>query len=151
LSEDDSEDKPSFIARMPFRYSIDKARRLAIIIGEGCISSAQIRDLRKQGLSDPDFDRELNQLMDLRAVTKVDISSREIEALAETTVFSPNSRTALLASDPSVFGMQRMYAIYNEMSKAASQFRAFYDLPSALQWLGMESLPEAKSPEGEKT
>jgi len=133
---------------MPCRYVIDKERRLVITTGEGCVTPAEIKALRNQARGDPDFDREFNEVVDFRAVTAVDINSQQAEELAGTEVFSPNSKIALVVPSPAIFGTGRMYSIYNEMSKVASYVSAFYDLPSALKWLGVESLPETMRPEG---
>jgi len=133
---------------MPCSYVVDKERRLVITTGEGCVTPAEIKALRNQARGDPDFDREFNEIVDFRAVTAVDINGQQAWELAGTEVFSPHSKIALVASSPAVFGIGRMYSIYNEMSKAASYVSAFYDLPSALKWLGVESLPETVRPEG---
>ena len=134
--------------KMPVRYIIDKERRLVITTGEGCITPAEINALRNQARGDPDFDREFNEVVDFRAVTTVEINSQQAEELAGTEVFSPNSKIALVVPSPAIFGIGRMYATYNEMSNVASYVSAFYDLPSALKWLGVESLPETMKPEG---
>jgi len=34
--------------------------------------------------------------------------------------------------------MGRLIAAYNELSNAASQIVVFYDVPSALKWLGLD-------------
>jgi len=92
-------------------------------------------------LNDPDFDPEFNQLIDLTAVTSLDISADEARAIAGRKLFSFTSRRALVATSPAIFGMGRMMEVYNEMSEVASQVRIFYDLPSALKWLGLDGLP----------
>jgi hypothetical protein len=125
---------------MPCRYVIDKKRRLVITTGEGCVTAAEIKALRTQALGDPDFDREFDEVVDFRAVTKIDLTSEEARQLAGTEVFSPDSKIALVANSPAIFGTERMYATYNEMSRTASQVCAFYDLPSALEWLGVDNL-----------
>jgi len=125
---------------MSIRYTIDKERRLVVTIGQGCVSPAEIRNLRNQALSDPGFDREFNEIVDFRAVTLLDMNGQQVRELAETEIFSPNSKIALVSPNPGTFGTGRMYGIYNEMSKARSKFYAFYDLPSALKWLGLNDL-----------
>ena len=134
--------------KMPVRYIIDKERRLVITTGEGRVTPGEITALRNQARGDPDFDREFNELVDFRAVTTLEINSQQAEELACTEVFSPSSKIALVAPSPATFGIGRMYATHNEMSNVASYVSAFYDLPSALEWLGVESLPATMRPEG---
>jgi hypothetical protein len=40
-----------------------------------------------------------------------------------------------------VFGVARMWEIFTELSDNPSHIRVFYDLPSALKWLGLDALP----------
>jgi hypothetical protein len=48
----------------------------------------------------------------------------------------------MIITSPAVFGVGRMWEILTEMSDNPSQIRQFYDLPSALKWLNLESLPQ---------
>ena len=95
-----------------------------------------------QGRSDPNFDPAFNQIVDLREVTSIDISSAETRTLASIPLFSPESRRAVVAPDPAHFGVGRMFATYHEMSESPSQVSVFYDLSSALRWLGIENNSE---------
>ena len=51
------------------------------------------------------------------------------------------STTRLVATSPSVFGVGRMWEGYTEFSDDPSHIQVFYDLPSALKWIGLESMP----------
>jgi|SRR5215470_857783 len=126
---------------MPCRYVIDKERRLLISTASDRVSFAEMKAHQDQLLSDPDFKAEFNQLVDATAVTGVDVSVEEIRMLVNRKVFSPTSRRALVATQPAIFGVGRMMAAYLEMSKASSEVCVFYDLPSALKWLGTELDP----------
>jgi hypothetical protein len=126
---------------MPRRYSIDKERRLVISTGSDQLTFAEIKSHQDQLLNDPDFNAEFDQLIDLTAVTSLDISIDEAKIIARRRLFSSTSRRAFVATSPTVFGMGRLMEAYHEMSNAASRVRVFYDLPSALKWLGRESLP----------
>jgi len=131
---------------LPFNYVIYKEQRLVVSTGLGRVTFAEVEKRINEGLADPDFDPSFNEIVDLRPVTVVDMSGSETRTLANTKVFSSNSKIALVASSPSVFGMGRLFATYSEMSKGASQIRVFYDLPSALKWLGIEKGPELIRP-----
>lgn len=126
---------------MAWRYVIDKKQSLVISTAWDRITFPEVKAHQNQLLSDPDFSPEYNQLMDLRAVTKFDVSVEEAKQIARRTLFSTKSRRALVASDPAIFGMGRLMQAYNEMSAAASQVHIFHDLPSALKWLGVETPP----------
>ena len=126
---------------MPFSYVVYKEHRLVISAGSGCLTWSEIKQRQDQIRSDPDFDHEFNQLVDLRTVTSFEMNSEQTRMLARRRVFSPTSKRAFLAGDPAAFGMGRMWEILTELSENPSQIRVFYDLAAALKWLGLEALP----------
>lgn len=122
---------------LPIGYTIYKQHRLVVSTRSGRLTTAEIRACMDQGRNDPDFNPGFNQLVDWREVTFVDMSGDETRRLANIPPFSPESKRAVVAPDPAVFGMGRMFATYHEMSNSPSQLAVFYDLASALTWLGI--------------
>ena len=118
---------------------IDKGRRLIVSKAWDLLTFDDVKAHQTQLLSDPDFDPEFNELLDLSAVTAIDMSADEERILAGRRVFSSSSRRAFVASRPANFGMARLFEAYHQMSQAPSQIRVFYDLASALKWLGLDS------------
>lgn len=127
---------------MPFRYVVYAKQRLVISTGSDLVTWEEIRKRQDQIKTDPEFKPEFNQLVDLRTVTGFDMTSGQTSALARRMIFSASSKRAFVAANPAVFGMGRMWEIFTEMSDNPSQIRVFYDLPSALKWLNLESLPQ---------
>lgn len=121
---------------MPCRYAIDKKRRLVISKGWDRLTYAEMKAHQDQLLVDSDFDPEFNQLLDATAVTSLELSTEEMQMLAKRRVFSPKSRRAWVASEPAVYGMGRLAAVHHDSANAPTEFVAFYDIPSALDWLG---------------
>ena len=126
---------------MPIRYAIYKELRLVISTASDRVTFADIKSHQDQLLNDPDFDPQFNQFIDMTAVTVLDISTQEAIVVAKRKIFSRMSQRAFVASTPEVFGLGRMMEAYNE-SDAKSQACVFSDVPSALKWLGLESLPQ---------
>jgi len=122
---------------MPLRYVIDKERRLVISTARDRVTFAEIKAHQDQLLQDSEFDPEFNQLIDTTAVTVLDVSVEEAKTLARRRMFSQTSRRAFLAVSPSIFGMGRLMEVYHHEQ---SQIYVFYDLRSALKWLGVEAL-----------
>lgn len=127
---------------MPFSYIVQKQYRLVISTGSGCVTWNEIKERQDQTKTDPTFDPEFNQLVDLRAVTSIEMTSEQAKMLARRMIFSFTSKRAFVAANPAIFGVARMWEIFTELSDNPSQIRVFYDLPSALKWLGMEALPD---------
>ena len=136
---------------MPYRYVIDKERRLVVSTGWDCVTFAEAKSHQDQLLSDPDFNPEFNQIVDATAVTDLDLSVDEIRTIVNRRIFSPTSKRAFVANRPFVYGMGRMLTTYLEMSKAVSEALMFHDLPSALKWLGLQDLPDTIKPESVRT
>ena len=65
-------------------------------------------------LKDPDFERSFSQLLDFTNVTDVELSAEEIRKLAQTTVFSANSRRAFVVNNDLKFGLAPMFAVFRE-------------------------------------
>lgn len=121
---------------MPCRYVIDKKRRLVISTGWDRLTFPEMRAHQDQLLADSDFDPEFNQLLDATAITSLEVSASEMKTLAERKVFSPKSRRAWVASQPAVYGMGRLASAYHDSVNTPTEFVAFYDIASALEWLG---------------
>jgi len=135
---------------VPCRYVIDKERRLVISTAWDRVTFTEMRANQDQLLCDADFNAEFNQLIDATKCTLLDISIDEAKTLAGRKILSPTSRIAWVATDPTIYGMGRLIATYHEMGKTPSQVGVFYDLPSALKWLGLEALPDSIRPEEPK-
>jgi hypothetical protein len=127
---------------MSYSYVVSKKERVVISSGSGCVTWSEIKESQDQIKTDPNFDPRFNQLVDLRRVTRFEMSSEQARVLARRMIFSFTSKRAFLAADPLVFGMAHTWEIVTELSDNPSQIRLFYDLPSALAWLGLERLPE---------
>ena len=100
-----------------------------------------------QTRSDPAFNSQFDQLVDMRAVTGLEMTAEHVRTLARRMIFSFSSKRAFVAPRPDVFGVGRMWQTFTELSDHPSQIRVFHDLPSALQWLGLKTLPAPIKPE----
>jgi hypothetical protein len=135
---------------MPCHYVIDRERRLVITTASDRVTFAEVKTHQDQLRSDPDFNPEFNQLIDATAITVLDVSVDEAKELARRTMFSATSRRAWVATSPVIYGMMRLAGTYHEMSKEPSNVSVFYDLPSALKWLGLEDMPALTEAETKK-
>ena len=122
---------------MPLSYVIDKQRRVVVSTGTGIVTFAEIRAHQDALTSNPAFVPEFNQLLDFTTAADLDISTPEARVVASRKLFSPRSRRAFVASQPTIFGMGRMLQAYHELSKATSQPAVFGDLAAAEKWLGL--------------
>ncbi|HKM49022.1 MAG TPA: hypothetical protein VJX69_15635 [Terriglobales bacterium] len=130
---------------MPVECTIDKERRLVMGSAWGAITSAEVKRYQDQLLADSDFNPEFDQLMDGTGITDWLLTIEEAEAATRRRFFSPTSKRAYIRPVPTSAPLARILNAYCEMTKDASHIRVFDDIPSALQWLGLEALPEIRS------
>jgi hypothetical protein len=84
--------------------------------------------------ADPGFNPDLNQIVDCRAITKMDLTQKQIIDLAGRSIFNARSRRAFVVSSDLHYGLTRMFATYREI-QAGQEVMVFQDLPTALNWL----------------
>src|SRR5690349_21755735 len=128
---------------MPFAYIVHKGLYVVVSTGLDRVSWTEIRACQDQTKTDPNFNPEFDQIVDLRTTTSFDMTGEQATVLARRMIFSFSSKRAFLASSPAVFGMARRWEAFTELSDNPSQIKVFYDLSPALKWLGLEAMPSA--------
>ncbi len=129
---------------MPTRFEIDTARHHVDSSGSGRVDVEEMLDHQRKLKADSRFHPDFNQLVDFTGVEKVDISPQDVARLADTVLFSPVSRRAIIASNPLIFGFSRMYGMYRELA-GEKGVRVFRTREEAMRWL--ERPEEAQEPE----
>lgn len=124
---------------MPLKSVINKDHRLVITTAFGAVIFDEVKAHQDALLKDPNFHPEYDQLIDATGMISFDLSADEVRTVAFRKLFSKTSKRAWVASRPSVFGMGRMAGTYHEVSEAPSEVNVFSDMPSALEWLGLEA------------
>ena len=119
---------------MPSSYVIDKERKLVITTAWGDCNADDVLEFRKQVLKDRDFDPSFSQLADFTGVTKVDVSPDEVRMLATKSLFSTQSRRALVADNQVIFGLSKMFGILRSL-RGEKLIRVFRTRSEALDWL----------------
>lgn len=126
---------------MPARFVIEKEHRLVISTAWDRVTYAEILAHRDQLVRNFDFNPEFNQLVDGAAVTALDITMDEAKAIAGSSIFSPTSRRAFVASGLSILAMARLVETYSRMRNEREQVKVFRDLDVAVKWLGLDTVP----------
>src|SRR6516162_3057967 len=101
---------------MPFSYTVYREQRLVVSMGLGCVTWSEIKERQDQIKTDPNFDPDYDQLVDLRAVTNFEITSEQARMLARRRIFSSKPKRAFVATSPSAFGLSRMGEAFSELS-----------------------------------
>jgi len=127
---------------MPCGYVIDRERRVVLSTAWDVLTAAEALDHQNRLRNDPNFNPDFSQLGDGTRVTKVEATPRDVQMLADRTIFSPGSRRAFVTKRTAHFGVLRMFQVYRELAGIGEQIKVFHDTESALKWLN-----EAKTPD----
>ena len=119
--------------------------RRVLITGVGVIGPDEIVANREALLSDPDFDRSFDALVDFTQVPETALNSDALRTLSREPLFSRVSRIAVVTTLPlanmTLFGMARLYETYREVSNMGDHLRVFKTLEDAREWLGADEPP----------
>jgi hypothetical protein len=122
---------------MPLTYDIDAERQLMTVTGTGRLGLEDIMEHQRQVTVDPRITPGLRVLTDLREVTGLDLVGRDVLNLAQTRgdfpVLGTYGRTAVVASDPKLVGMSRMYMLSRR--KFIQPMAVFSSPEEAIAWL----------------
>ena len=120
---------------MPVNYQIDKERRLVITTAWDVLTRPEALEHMRQLSSDPDFNREFFQLLDLTRVTETREEKIFLPELCTPHIFSRRSRRAFVAASPLTFGLSRRFITVREIMGGAEQMQVFKTRDAALHWL----------------
>ena len=122
---------------MAEEYHIDRAQGIIWSRCWGVLSDEDIATQQARLRTDPNFDPTLSQLVDCREVTDVTLSVGTVKRLGQSKLFSPESKRAYIVAKDVVFGLVRMYELYQKLRDAHS-VRIFRDRAEAVLWLGVK-------------
>ena len=125
---------------MSTRYSIDPQRHLVLTVFDGDVSDADARAHVEALDADPQFDRKMSELVDLRGVTSTSVTSAGIRGAASAPVHALSARRAFVAPTDLLYGLARMYQGYWNQGYD-DEVAIFRSVEPALQWLGMTDPP----------
>lgn len=119
---------------MPSFYKIDKDRRLVLSTGWGAFTLADAVSHQRKLAQDRDCDPGFSQIADFTQVTQFDLTTDDMHRFAQSSVFSPVSRRAVLMPNEAAFGIGRMYEILRGL-EGEKGIRVFRTLEEALDWV----------------
>ena len=127
---------------MPIRIRVDPAAGVRYAAIEGMIGDDELVDAYDAVFADPDFDPTLNDLVDARAVRRVDITPAGLRRVADLAQqfdrLSLPTKVAVVAPDDVAYETARMYEALRAAQHAPAEHRVFRDITEARQWLGLE-------------
>jgi hypothetical protein len=128
-------------SRMPLTHRVLKEQRLVVIVGSDVVGADDIAANRQALLSDRDFDRSFDALVDFTRVPDTSLDLGLIRTLSREPLFSRASKIAVVpavSGSMALFAIARMYETYREVSAMGDRLRVFRTLEQAWVWLGIE-------------
>lgn len=126
---------------MPAHYHVNRELGLILVQGEGVLCDEDLRSLNTGLTADPAIRECAMELDDWRAVTRNDVSSACLRALAESWnkrdlyVDTADAKVAAVAPRDVEFGLNRMYQMFRSGSPV--EFGLFREMEEAEAWLGL--------------
>ena len=124
---------------MPIKSHLDETKKLTIFKATGVFQYDEIISAVKSFYEDEPTE---NVLWDLTDITEVQLTSEQIETIANSSLRSdgtrPKGKTALVAAEDEPFGISRMFGMLSEVKKVPIQVNIFRSMEEAYQWLSEE-------------
>jgi hypothetical protein len=120
---------------MPFHSVIDSRRHLVVTTATGDLTGEEGLACCLQLKEQADFDPAFNQLLDFTQATRFDATSGQLRAIAAQPLFARTSRRAIVAKNPTIFGLARMFESYRSISDIGERVMVFREVSEALEWL----------------
>ena len=86
---------------------------------------------QKRLLKDPDFDSTFSQLVDIKRLTKLEVTATDVRLVAKSNIFSSHSRRAVVVKNDLRYGLAGMFEIHRALAGEVG-IRVFRNLEEAL-------------------
>jgi len=123
------------IPHMPCDCELDLKLRWVKVRASGVLTLDEMIAARREFSSDPNFAPDFYQLYDVRAVARTTLTASEVGKLANATLFSPQSRRAVVAPGGETYGLARLFQIYRELNAGREPIKVFRSVEEAEAWL----------------
>lgn len=112
-------------------------RHLMVSVARGTLTRSDVRDHRDRLLAHPHYHPGMGLLLDLRRVTRFDMTSNDMRSHADSGlgVGQRYARLAILAPADLGFGLARAYQAYLGAQYDHESFRIFRESGEAWAWL----------------
>jgi hypothetical protein len=124
---------------MPATYVIDCDRQIVFSTMSGCVTDEEVLGHQDRLRANRLFQRHFRQLVDTRAVDKVEVTLGAVRRGVKGNPFGPTAKRALVTDRPLIYGLTRMFGILLYLKDHDNApANVFYDMAEARQWLGLD-------------
>ena len=121
---------------MPAEFRIDRSQKMVFSTARGVVTDHEVLAHQDRLRNDPDFEPSLWQFIDFTHATRIDLSVKTIQLLAQRNPFGKHSRRAFYAPDDILYGLARMFQILTDHHK--DELNVYRDISEARKFLNLE-------------
>ena len=121
---------------MPGSYLVDLSQGIVFTRAWGVLSFDICKAHATTLEADPRYDPGSKQVVDLRDVTRITLTTTNVHELAGLTPFRRDARRAFVVASDEAFGLVRMFSTYLEVDP--TQFGIFRSIEPGMQWVGLD-------------
>jgi hypothetical protein len=119
---------------------IDAGEKVVVVTLAGEISDTDLIGIGPATKSHPRFDPSFSEIVDFRAVTGGRVSTFAVQSLAQrTSIYNQASKHVVIAPQPHVFGLTRMFQVYAEKTRPNTV--VVHTLNEAREYLALPKSP----------
>jgi hypothetical protein len=128
-------------------YQIDEAQSVIWTRCWGVLCDEDVLNHQARLRADPKFRSGMSQLVDCTAVTEVTLTARMMLQMGQSTLFAPEAKRAYVVAKEVMFGLARMYEMYQGM-RGHHSVRVFRCRAQAVAWLDVQDCAPGSAPAG---
>jgi hypothetical protein len=129
-------------------FHIDETQRIVWARSWGVLCDQDILNHQSRLRADPKFQPSFSQLVDCTGVTEVTLTAKMMLQMGQSTVFAPEAKRAYVVAKDVVFGLVRMYGLYQSV-RGRHSVQVFRNRAEAVAWLGVnDTAPADAQPTG---
>jgi len=129
---------------MPMDIWVEPDQPLRRAVAHETLTDRDLLEAWGDVLADPEYDPELDNLVDMSGVRSFEVTAAGAQRLADVMAMCAKApapgvrpRVALVASDDYAFGVLRIYEMYREHQGAQARFFVARSLEEARCWLAL--------------
>ena len=122
---------------MPYSYLIDVKREIVFSRIWGTLTDEHVAAHAMALKEDPRFDAEFNQVLDMRELDDLQVTSHGIRKLAPIVPFRLDARRAFIVGTGQAEALSRILFTYTEAG--VDQYTLFRELAPAMESVGLDS------------
>jgi len=127
---------PTAGGNVPVSFRIDRARRLVVTTARGVLTDEEVLNHVRELTTDPEFDPTFRQLADFREVTRAELTSTGVRAVARKSPWQAGARRAFVCDQDVLFGIARMFELFSDEGK--DEIQVFREMSGAQAWLRLD-------------